>query len=97
VASDDFLERIDAQLARLDDVIERNRVAFEGVMDAIADVRAEFEKNREAYADQRGFMRDLTRRNELVTRQAVTALRELIEESRASTREILNRLPPATA
>lgn len=59
-------------------------------MDAIADLRAEFERNREAHADMRGFIRDIVRRNEL-------SFRQMIEESRANTREILSRLPPATA
>jgi hypothetical protein len=111
VASDEYLRHIDEHMKRIDehmdrgnelmaeirhemdltrDTHERNRVAFEGVMDAVTDVRAEFETNREFYGGLRQFVRDITRRNELVTR-------ELIAEIRARTREILDRLPPATA
>jgi len=104
VASDEFLRRIDEHMRRGNELMaeirreielnrdahERNRVAFEGVMDAVADLRAETGRNRAVFGDLREFIRDITRRNELVTR-------ELIAEIRAHTREILDRLPPATA
>jgi hypothetical protein len=41
------------------------------------------------------FIRDITRRNEVVHREIVGELRDMRAETQASTREILSRLPDA--
>lgn len=86
MASDELLERIDQHLERGAVALELNRVAFDRNTEA-------FERNREAFDraiaaldrheqlldGQHEFMREMTVRNERVTRELVAEVRRLGE------------------
>jgi len=59
---DDPLRRIDAHMARGNELMEQNRRAFEAN-------RVAFEENRTAFEDLRTFMRELNLRQEKVMRE----------------------------
>lgn len=65
----DVLKRIDQHMARGNELMEQNRLAFE--------------RNRAAHEDLRVFIRDITRRNEGVWREVLRELRGLRTETRA--------------
>lgn len=74
----EFLERFDAHIVRMDVAILR--------------IEEELRLSREMHADLRSFTRDLTRRNEIVLGEMTSNLSDLGEQTRAHTAAVLNVL-----
>jgi len=106
---DRSIDRIEKHVEATREHIARGNDAFGRMMDVMAEVKFELVKNREEREtlreeratmrderqDLKFFIRDITRRTEVVHREIVGELADLRTETQANTREILSRLPPA--
>jgi branched-subunit amino acid aminotransferase/4-amino-4-deoxychorismate lyase len=106
VTESEFLERFDAHAARFDAHAARFDAHAARMDVALADIGEELRLNRKAREEDKAFMRDLTRRNELVyqgvmkqiselTAETIGSraqLAELTAETRAQTQALLNVL-----
>jgi hypothetical protein len=95
----EFLRRFDAHLeisrehiARGNEIMERNRVAFERFEAAVDRSTEASERHARQHADLRTFIRDITRRNEVVWRGVIDEIAAMRDETRAQTAAILRLL-----
>jgi len=88
----DLLRRIDAHMARGNELMEQNRTAFEANRVAFEANRTAFQENRTAFEDLRTFMRELTLRQEKVMREMSLRQEKVLGGHENVIREMLGEL-----
>ena len=82
MADSEFLQRIDAHVARTNELLEADRAAWQSAIgthgDALADIRLE--------------LREMSARGERLTQGALRVLEDMSDEIRANTRAVLAML-----
>lgn len=88
----EFLRRIDGHIELTREHIARGNELMMRNNELMGEVRQEMRLNREERTEGRQFMRDLTRRNELVWKDVRKGLADISEDVRANTAATLSVL-----
>lgn len=86
----ELLERIDRHIAQADKHMARGNEHMARGNELMIEVKAELAQSREERRDLRHFIRDITRRNEIVMRELVQEVRDLRAETATGHKVLLD-------